>query len=71
MHDTNILDDEQYIKEVADSFFKDLINRGTIERSLREQPVKCPQLLPAVKWLLNFKLGVLIPNLQIKRAAHL
>ena len=71
MHDTNILDDEKCIKEVADSFFKDLINRGTIERSLREKSVKCPQLLPAVKWLLKFKLGVLIPNSQPKRTAHL
>lgn len=71
MHDTNILDDEKYIKEVTDSYFKDLVNWGTIERSLREQPVKCPQLLPAVKWLLKFKLGVLIPNSQLKRAAHL
>ncbi|AWF95733.1 hypothetical protein [Weissella cibaria] len=71
MHDTDILDDEKYIKAVCDSFFESVINRGTVESSLREQPVKCPQLLPAVKWLLKFKLGVLIPNSQLKRAGHL
>lgn len=53
MHDTDILDEEKYIKAVCDSFFESVINRGT------------------VKWLLKFKLGVLIPNSQLKRAGHL